>query len=156
MKSRKYRLPAPNGYKISSLTLTLTQSEDIRSTRQNGHRSITKGPPLNSSKRCLVGNLICRLHQGDSLKTVKHQRMVTSYPECILHKINGHIKQIFKWYNSVNEIDINNIWTEPESKKGSTKSLFNCLCLTSFCLSSGRPSITLYIGSWWEWSNGHI
>jgi len=36
---------------------------------------------------------------------------------------NRQIKQIFKWYNGVHEVDFYNIWTVPESKKGSTSHL---------------------------------
>jgi len=56
--------------------------------------------------------------------SVQHQRMVTSYLECILHKNNGQIKRIFESYNGVHEVDFYNIWSEPGSKKGPTKSLF--------------------------------
>ena len=58
--------------------------------------SVLKDGKIEAASVILVGNLICRLHQGlaESLMSVKHQRMVSSYHEFILYKNSGHIKQI--------------------------------------------------------------
>jgi len=79
----------------------------------------------------LVGNLICRLHQGltESLTCVKHRRMVTlayiSNAFCInpMHGSNRSLNDTMLFMKSIPY----NIWTDPGSNKGSTKSLFNCL-----------------------------
>jgi len=68
------------------------------------------------AKAVLVGNLICRLHQG---LTVSQAWSI----ECILHK-NGQTKQ--RSFNDtmvfIKSISYN-IWTDPGSKNGSTKLL---------------------------------
>jgi len=83
---------------------------------------------LNSSKRCRPTCCQIDLQTAPRPDRKSHEREVSENGDVIsrMHfaQNNGQIKQIFKWYNDVHEVDFfNNIWTELGSKKGSTKSL---------------------------------
>jgi len=145
-----------------TLTNRIALKEMLRGVQQNlfSRTSPDKLPEQNRLQQCIerqkdIVLYLLTLWSAESLTSMKHQQIVMSYLECILHKNNGQIKWLFKWYNGVHEVYFLQHLDWARNQKWFTSYFLTVdnNWITSFCLLTS--GITYVLGRWWKWSDGH-